>query len=592
MYDLFTRTISQGLQAFLPIAFCLTWFRRAGAVDPVVGVRCGIVAAIPATALAAYWFQGSSHQAWWEAVLATAALALAIWFARRVFDGAQGRSFGTARPHVYRLAFALAAVLIIVRQTMEIAFASAVALQLGSQDALLAITGGVAASLVVTGLWLIVGGRLPKRALWTATRVFAALFVGQVAMYAFHESAEARLLPWSEVLHAATEPYGPDGIYGRYFSGLLFVIPLAAAVAALIPRSMGADRRWRTVRVLKAVVGVAVLLVAGIALTTAFNGDRTVSFASPVATASKEADVSGRAAIAIARSPHLLFRHTIVDANYSRLSVAPLDAEQPADHAAGERAAADLTCERISYAGDHGICLHADHGLFNTYTAVFFDRTLKATNTIKLDGRPSRTRVSPDGRVAAITVFVAGESYVGSPFSTKTTILDMATGDVLGDLESFTTWRAGARFKNADFNFWGVTFARDSNVFYATLRTAGTTYLVRGDLGLRKLTVVRENVECPALSPDNRLIAFKKRVGSELEPWRFYVLDLATLTDRPIAAETRSIDDQIEWLDDDHILYAVRRFQASSLDIWVAPIDNSAPARVFMPEAESPIVAR
>jgi len=590
MYDLLTRTISQGLQAFLPIAFCLTWFRRAGAVDPVVGVTRGIVAAIPATALAAYWFQRNSYQAWWEAVLATAALALAIWFARRVFDEAQGKPFDGAHPHVYRLAFALAAVLIIVRQTMEIAFAATVALQLGSQDALLAITGGVAASLVVTALSLIVGRRLPDRALWTATRVFAALFVGQVAMYAFHESAEARLLPWSEVLHAATEPYGPDGIYGRYFSGLLFVIPVAAAVVALLPQSTGADRQWRTARVLKAVAGVAVLLAAGIALTSVINGDRTVSYASPVAIASKGADVTASAAIA--RSPHLLFRHTMVDANYSRLSVASLDAEQPADHAPGDRAAAELTCERISYAGGHGICLHADHGLFTTYNAVLFDRTLEATNTIKLDGRPSRTRVSPDGRVAAITVFVAGESYVGSPFSTKTTILDMATGDVLGDLESFTTWRAGARFKKADFNFWGVTFARDSNVFYATLRTAGTTYLVRGDLGLRKLTVLRENVECPALSPDNRLIAFKKRVGSELEPWRFYVLDLATLTDRPVAAETRSIDDQIEWLDDDHILYAVRRFQLSSLDVWVAPIDNSAPARVFMPEAESPIVAR
>jgi len=583
MYDLLTRTISQGLQAFLPIAFCLAWCRRAGAVDPVVGLKRGIVAAIPATAVAAYWFQGSSHQAWWEALLATAALALAIWFARHAWRFGPSTSSGS-------LAFALGAALLIVRQTMEIAFASAVALQLGSREALLAITAGVAFSLVVTGLWLIIGRRLPDRALWTATRVFAALFIGQVAMYAFHESAEARLLPWSEVLHAATEPYGPDGLYGRYFSVLLFVIPVAAGVVTLIPQSIRAERRSQTVRVLQAVAGVAVLLAAGIALTSAINGDRTVSYASPVATASKEADVTATAAIV--GSPHLLFRHTIVDANYSRLSVAPLDAEQPADHAPGERAAAGLTCERISYAGDRGICLHADHGLINTYTAVFFDRALEATSTIKLDGRPSRTRVSPDGRVAAITVFVAGESYVGSPFSTKTTILDMATGDVLGNLESFTTWRGGARFKNADFNFWGVTFARDSNVFYATLRTAGTTYLVRGDLGLRKLTVLRENVECPSLSPDNRLIAFKKRVGSELEPWRFYVLDLGTLTDRPVAAETRSIDDQIEWLDDDHILYAVRRFQASNLDIWVAPIDNSAPARVFMPEAESPIVAR
>jgi hypothetical protein len=199
--------------------------------------------------------------------------------------------------------------------------------------------------------------------------------------------------------------------------------------------------------------------------------------------------------------------------------------------------------------------------------------------------------------VGAITVFVMGAAYAGTAFSTKTTILDMATGDELGDLEQFTTWRNGARFKAADFNFWGVTFARDSNVFYATLRTAArsshaTTYLVRGDLGLRKLTVLQENVECPSLSPDNRLIAFKKRVGSELAPWRFHVLDLTTSTDRPIAAETRSIDDQIEWLDDDHVLYAVRGSIPSSLDVWVAPLDNSAPARIFLPEAESPIVVR
>ena len=95
------------------------------------------------------------------------------------------------------------------------------------------------------------------------------------------------------------------------------------------------------------------------------------------------------------------------------------------------------------------------------------------------------------------------------------------------------------------------------------------------------------------LSPSNRLIAFKKRVRAELDPWRLYVLDLATLTDRSIEAETRSIDDQIEWLDDDHVLYAVRRSStSSSLDVWVAPLDNSAPARVFMPEAESPILVR
>ena len=86
--------------------------------------------------------------------------------------------------------------------------------------------------------------------------------------------------------------------------------------------------------------------------------------------------------------------------------------------------------------------------------------------------------------MGAITVFVTGQAhgYAGSSFSTKTTILDMASGDVLGDLEQFTTWRDGSRFAAADFNFWGVTFTRDSNVFYASLRTVVDVQLPQGQV--------------------------------------------------------------------------------------------------------------
>jgi hypothetical protein len=586
MYDLFTRTASQGLQAFLPVAFCLAWFRRTAAEEPVTGIRWGIVAALPATAAAAYWFQTSDRQALWEASLATVSLALAIWFARRVWPGHPSslKTDAESGPRrFYRLAFASATALIIVRQTMEIAIVFVTALQLRALDPLVAVTGGAAAALAATALWPTISRRLPESEFCTATRVFAALLVGQVAMYAFHESSEAGLLPWSDVLHAATEPYGPDGVYGRYVSALFFVIPLAVAGAALLkarlPQRTAGAWRWPTVRVvLKSAVGVAVLIAAGVAVGKATIADRAVSYSATFDIAT------------ISASPHLLFRHTAIDQNYSRLSIASLDT-----HGSAERGAAALTCERVSYAAGRGICLDADRGVFTTYKAVLFDRMLKATRTIKLEGSPTRTRVSSDGRVGAITVFVTGQAhgYTGT-FSTKTTILDMATGDELGDLEQFTTWRNGARIKAADFNFWGVTFGRDSNVFYATLKTAGTAFLVQGDLALRKVTVLRENVECPSLSPDNRLIAFKKRVGGNLSsPWRLYVLDLATLTDRPIAGETRSVDDQIEWLDDNHVLYGVPRSSQSAMrDVWVAPLDGSAPARVFLPEAESPIVVR
>jgi hypothetical protein len=135
-----------------------------------------------------------------------------------------------------------------------------------------------------------------------------------------------------------------------------------------------------------------------------------------------------------------------------------------------------------------------------------------------------------------------------------------------------------------------VTFTRDSDVFYASLQTAGRTFLVRGDLGLRKLVVVRENVECPSLSPGNHIIAFKKRVEGTPIRWRFALLDLSSGREWLLGAETRSVDDQIEWLDPTHVLYGVPRPDSAVTDVWVAPIDGSGPARVFIPAAESPAV--
>jgi len=584
MYDLLTHTLSQGLQAFLPVAFALAWFRRTRETNPSAGLLWGLLLAVPATAAAAYGFQSSTRQAVWEASLAMVACALAMWFERRVRRG--------TRSSPGRLVCAIATTILVTRQTMEIAIVFAAALGMRARDPLAALAIGVAVSALAASIWLTVARRLSTRALYTGTMTFAVLFVAQSALYAFHEAAEAGLLPWSEILHAATEPYGPDGAYGRYISVVLFAAPVAALpLAALAARlsSVFVAGRSRRIAALapQFVVGAAVLASAATVFIE-LNGRHA-------AYASESASPSGRTTESIAAAPHLLFRHTAVDANYSRLSVTPLDARQLAD-----RAQASLVCDRVSFAAGRGICLASDRGVFTTYKAVFFDRTLKPTRTIKLAGSPSRTRVSADGRVGAITVFVTGQShgYAGSSFSTKTTIVDMASGDELADLEAFSTWRNGARFKFADFNFWGVTFARDSNLFYATLRTAEggkdmKTYLVRGDLGLRKLTLLRENVECPSLSPDNRLIAFKKKVGAGIDPWRLYILDVAALTDRPLAMETRSIDDQIEWLDDGHVLYASSRPKTSaSQDVWIAPIDGSAPPSVFIPEAESPIVVR
>jgi hypothetical protein len=292
---------------------------------------------------------------------------------------------------------------------------------------------------------------------------------------------------------------------------------------------------------------------------------------------------------AVTGSPHVLFRHAAVDGNYNHLAAAPLDAP------GARRGFAPLGCERVAFAGGRGICLEASRGILTTYAATIFDARLQPLHKLKLDGSPSRARVAPDGRLGAITVFVTGQEhgYASASFSTRTTIVDLAGGALLGELEQFTTRRDGRVFRAADFNFWGVTFARDGNTFYASLQTAGRIYLVRGDARGRAMTVLRENVECPALSPDNRRIAFKKRVGGGLAPWRFYVLDLETMAEHALDAETRSIDDQIEWLDDSRVLYgAYRSSQSAIKDVWVAPVAGGGPAREFLTSADSPAVVR
>jgi hypothetical protein len=192
----------------------------------------------------------------------------------------------------------------------------------------------------------------------------------------------------------------------------------------------------------------------------------------------------------------------------------------------------------------------------------------------------------------ASTVFVSGHSYTDVGFSTVTEIVEAATGRGLGNLETWKLVKDGRPYRSADVNFWGVTFAADGNTFYATVGTKGTTYLVRGDIAARQMTTVHANAECPSLSPDGTLIVYKKAISStSARHWRFTVLDVATGAETPLP-ETRSVDDQVAWLDSSHVLYAVPRGNAGSgrTDVWESPVPPRASGapRLLVADAESP----
>ena len=249
-----------------------------------------------------------------------------------------------------------------------------------------------------------------------------------------------------------------------------------------------------------------------------------------------------------------------------------------------------VQCERSYTASGVLLCLQSEGNLISQPYAEIYDSSLKQTKKLAITGTPNRARLSADGRMASWTTFVTGDSYTQPGASTRTSILDLKTGQYADTLENFNAYVDGSLYKAVDVNFWGVTFTADDNTFYATMGSNGKTWLMKGDVKAHTLRSLRENVECPSLSPDGTRLVFKKRVSDDIRhPWRFTVLNLATMRETPLA-EPRSVDDQAAWLDDGTVMYAVPHDDDPGSDLYAVPADGSGAPRLLAANGMSPSV--
>jgi hypothetical protein len=287
-----------------------------------------------------------------------------------------------------------------------------------------------------------------------------------------------------------------------------------------------------------------------------------------------------------AAGDRVAFRNTASGQGYGLVASVPLS------DPTGARSVTETACDRVDASADEFSCLRSERGIAPTYTATLYSNAEEPIANWPLSGIPSRTRVSADGSLIATTAFVTGHSYAAVGFSTET-LLHTRDGDSLGNLEDFAFIVDGAPAAPVDRNFWGVTFVDDTE-FYATAQTGGKTYLVLGDLDDRTLTTVADDVECPSISPDGTRIAFK-RVTAGSGPtvhWTPAIMNLAT-GDVELLPEPRNVDDQIEWLDDDTILYGMpREGVPGDTDVWALAADGSGEPDVFIEHAWSPSVVR
>ena len=108
--------------------------------------------------------------------------------------------------------------------------------------------------------------------------------------------------------------------------------------------------------------------------------------------------------------------------------------------------------------------------------------------------------------------------------------------------------------------------------------------------------VIADDVECPSLSPDQHTIVFKRQKARGAG-WQLWGMDLASGQSWPVTEDGREVDDQVEWLDESHVIYGMVASQGLpeySLSVWVSDARPGAGMNqsVFLKSAWSPAVIR
>lgn len=257
----------------------------------------------------------------------------------------------------------------------------------------------------------------------------------------------------------------------------------------------------------------------------------------------------------------------------------------------GERIITPLPCERLDWNRFGAVCLQSG-SIGSSARGILLDAELRPTAQFSA-ATPSRAAVSPDGATVSWSGFVTGHDYLAAgEFSTTTQLVD--TQRQLGvDLEEhFEAFEAnGDTVDSIDQNYWGATFV-DGERFYATIGSEGETDIVEGDVLTGELRVVFENASCPEVSPDGSTIVAKEQRD---QSFQLVAIDTATGVRRDLG-EARSVDDQVEWIDNTTIAYGLPNPEGGTVgqparDIWVLNISDGSAPRLLLPFADSPAAA-
>jgi high-affinity iron transporter len=238
MLQILIITLREGIEAFLIVAIAAGILRQTGRAILLPALYWGTGVAVAASSIASVFFAQAENKPLWEGFLAAAAAVMVasmtvyMWRTARRMRAEIGAKIEQAtqnrptRSAWWAVFFFV--LLMIVREGMETALLlSTLFLSQGNRDLLIGGMLGVAGAAVLAWAWVRYGRRVNLGRFFQVTAIFLLIFSLQLVIYTFHELFEAGAVPFvdNEFWHIATEPYGPEGVYGEWLTYLMVLIP-------------------------------------------------------------------------------------------------------------------------------------------------------------------------------------------------------------------------------------------------------------------------------------------------------------------------------------------------------------------------------
>lgn len=290
----------------------------------------------------------------------------------------------------------------------------------------------------------------------------------------------------------------------------------------------------------------------------------------------------------VAAPGEVMFVNRVPGDDYGRLGIR---------HTDGTRTLLERRCLRVHVNSGNAVCLSGDDGLVPSYTTTFFAADDPYQTELKsyASALPSRARISPDGSLSTVTAFISGTSYadISGETSTIVTIDEIEGRARLRGANQLTVEADDDKYLNLDSQYWGLTFA-DNDEFYITGFFGEGPEIMRGSLDSMTVAPIGRDGSCPSLSPDGKTLVYK--ASRDDGGFDLVAVDIDTDTMWQLG-ETRSVDDQVEWLDNDTILYAVHPEGGDTavqpeFDLWMLDIAPDSEPELFLPNADSPATVR